>query len=121
MKKAIEVQSRAREGFSQFVMRIGLWITLLLCCTTLFAQDEWTCGGADVPPQPQSLPCGLQSPQWSQIYNAQAAYIPGTPLTPTTSVKTILVAINIWQKDDGSMNYANTPANVAAMQEAIDF
>lgn len=52
-----------------------------------------------------------------EMFSHQKNYIPGQPLN--TSVKTIFIAMNIWQNDDGSGNFPESDLVVEKLEQVI--
>lgn len=66
------------------------------------------CGGAETFEMPKALSCPANSPVYASKYNKQSFYVP----TANDPVVTIKYAIHVFNKNDGSGSFPNTPQGI---------
>jgi Secretion system C-terminal sorting domain len=80
------------------------------------AQTSMTCGGVFDPPPTLAPNCLMGTTDWLNTYRQQNSYVPGAGVNNV--VKTIKIAIHIWQKDDGTGNFPQTAATITGFTQA---
>lgn len=93
------------------------FLTYVVAWSPLVSFAQMTCGGVMDPIEPQSTSCARSSPDWLNTYRLQSSYVPGAALN-SGIVKTIKIAIHIWQKDDGTGNFPQNAATIAGFTQA---
>lgn len=100
-------------------------LTFKICLTVLLMTADWLYGRTH---QPNVNKLAItddneknfseqKPPEVSDYFKHQKNYVPGKPLNST--VKTIYLAIHIWQKDDGTGNFSESDFIYERMYELI--